>query len=87
MLGGTVCSMHGGKIPQVAKAARQRILEAADPAAAKLVALLDSQDERISLAAARDLLDRAGEKAPTQIEIITDAAIEADIARIEAEQA
>ncbi len=59
--------MHGGKIPNVVKAAKQRIMEAADPAAAKLVLLLDSEDERISLAAARDLLDRAGHKPPTEV--------------------
>ena len=67
--GGTVCGTHGGSAPQVKNKARQRIMEAADPAAARLVELMESQDERISLAAARDLLDRAGHKAPTVVEI------------------
>ena len=47
----------------------QRLLDAADPAAARLVQLVGSKDERIGLAAARDLLDRLGHKAPTEIKI------------------
>lgn len=61
--------MHGGGSPLVQAKAKQRIMEAADPAAAKMVELMESLDERISLAAARDLLDRAGFKAPTEVKI------------------
>ena len=75
ILGGTVCKIHGGGAPAVINKARQRIMEAADPAAARMVELMESLDERISLAASRDLLDRAGHKAPTEISIISDEAL------------
>ena len=68
ILGGTVCKIHGGGAPAVKKAARQRLLDAADPAAAKLVELLDSDDERIQLAASNSLLDRTDGKPTTKIE-------------------
>ena len=58
--GAVVCRMHGGAAPQVREAARRRLLEAADPAAARLVELLDSDDENIALRAAVALLDRSG---------------------------
>jgi len=62
--GGTVCRFHGGGAPQVKNKALQRILEAADPAAAELIRLATgSKDERTRLAAVRDLLDRASVKA------------------------
>lgn len=62
-MGGTnVCRMHGGAAPQVRRRAQQRILEASDKAAARLVAMMqdDNIAPAIQLAAARDLLDRAG---------------------------
>jgi hypothetical protein len=52
--------MHGGKAPLVQKKARERLLEAADPAAAKLAELIDSDDEAVALRAAMALLDRSG---------------------------
>lgn len=60
--GTNVCRMHGGSAPQVRAKAEQRILEAADPAAAKIVALMHDKKVpyTVQLAAARDLLDRAG---------------------------
>lgn len=60
--GGTVCGKHGGSAPQVKAKAQQRILAAADGAAAKLVALMQDKNvpAQVQLAAARDLLDRAG---------------------------
>ncbi len=61
--------MHGGSAPQVVAAARRRLLEAADPAAARLVELMASDDERIGLRAARDILDRAGLAAHARVEI------------------
>ena len=70
ILGGRVCGTHGGSAPQVRNAARRRLMEAADPAAARLVELLDSDDERIRLGAAKDLLDRAGHKPPTEVSFV-----------------
>lgn len=68
--GSTVCVMHGGAAPQVQNAARRRLLEAADPAAAELVKLLDSPDEQIRLRAATALLDRSGHGASsTQVQV------------------
>jgi hypothetical protein len=58
--GGSVCGSHGGRAPQVKRTARQRLLEAADPAAARLVKALESEDERAAIAAAKLILDRAG---------------------------
>src|SRR5690606_7900081 len=59
MKGATVCASHGGSAPQVRAAAQRRLLEAADPVAARLVHLaLNSDDEKVQLAACRDLLDR-----------------------------
>jgi hypothetical protein len=62
MAGTNVCRMHGGAAPQVRRRAQQRILEASDKAAARLVAMMqdDTIAPAIQLAAARDLLDRAG---------------------------
>jgi len=60
--GGTVCRMHGGAAPQVRRAAAVRILMASDLAAARLVAMMQDKSlpAVVQLAAARDLLDRAG---------------------------
>ena len=60
--GTNVCRMHGGAAPQVKMKAEQRIREAADPAAAKIVSLMQNPKVPyfLQLAAARDLLDRAG---------------------------
>ena len=60
--GGNVCRMHGGGAPQVRRRAQERILAAADGAAARLIEFMN--DGRVPwpvrLTAARDLLDRAG---------------------------
>lgn len=60
--GATVCWHHGGAAPQVRRKAEERIAAAADPAAAKLVELMSSRKVpySVQLAAAKDLLDRAG---------------------------
>lgn len=62
MNGQKVCRMHGGASAASRARAKERILAASDPAAAKIVQLM--QDKRVpplvQLAAARDLLDRAG---------------------------
>lgn len=65
--------MHGGSAPQVIAAARMRILQAADPAAARLVsiALARGRDKNVepqqSLVAIRELLNRAGITAAPQV--------------------
>jgi hypothetical protein len=73
IIGGTVCVKHGGGAPQVQKAARQRILDAAQDAVSTLIRA--TTDETVPwpvrLAAARDLLDRAGEGAKQQVEVTT----------------
>ncbi|MFH9478051.1 HGGxSTG domain-containing protein [Streptomyces anulatus] len=63
--GGTVCRVHGGSAPQVKNKAAQRIAEAADPAAAKLVEMLHDKavPAAVRLGVIKDLLDRAGLKA------------------------
>jgi hypothetical protein len=75
--------MHGASAPQVREAARRRLLEAADSAAAELVRLaLGSPDHRVRLQACRDILDRADVRevlAPT----LSDEWIDAEIARLE----
>jgi len=60
--GARVCWHHGGAAPQVKRKAEERIAAAADPAAAKLVELMSSKKVPypVQLAAAKDLLDRAG---------------------------
>lgn len=55
-----MCRIHGGAAPQVLKKARERLLDAADPASAKLRELLDSDDEAVALRAATAILDRSG---------------------------
>jgi hypothetical protein len=71
MNGSSVCRMHGGAAPQVRRRAEQRILEASDKAAATLVRIM--QDTTIApalqIAAARDLLDRAGLSGKQTLEI------------------
>lgn len=69
--GARVCRMHGGAAPQVRAAAQVRILMASDLAAKKLIDLMSSPkvDDRVKLAAARDLLDRANLAGTQNIEI------------------
>jgi hypothetical protein len=69
MKGSTVCRMHGGAAPQVRRRAQQRLLEASDLAAAKLVTMMQDKTlpPAVQLAAARDLLDRAGVASPDEL--------------------
>ena len=64
--GGKVCRVHGGSAPQVRNAALQRILAAADPAAARLVEIALSKKSKDSdaIAAIRELLNRASVAVP-----------------------
>lgn len=71
MNGQRVCHMHGGATKASRERAKDRIMEAADPAAAHIVKLMkDSKvPPAVQLAAARDLLDRAGLTAKHGLEI------------------
>jgi len=61
ILGGAVCSFHGGKSPQAKRSARQRLAELVDPALTALAELVRQRKlPNVRLGAARDLLDRAG---------------------------
>lgn len=66
-----MCTSHGARAPQVRRKAQQRILEASDKAAAKLIELMSSPKvaDNVKLAAARDLLDRANIVGTQQVAI------------------
>ncbi|OPX12843.1 hypothetical protein [Mycobacterium sp. AT1] len=71
MKGQRVCGSHGGKAKKSIEAAKRRIAESADPAAAQLVKLAFDKREtaEIRLRATLQLLDRAGLNARTAIDI------------------
>ena len=79
--------MHGGAAPQVIRKAQQRLDDLVDPAITQLVAIIEHADTppAVRLAAIRDVLDRTGHKAPTQIEIISRETLEAEYERLLAE--
>ena len=86
--GGTVCRTHGGSAPRVRAAGARRVFEAlVAPAQLQYRNIIEdpSTPPAVRLAALRDLFDRTGYKTPTQIEVLTDAMVEAEIARREAE--
>lgn len=63
-----VCATHGANAPQVKRAARQRLEEAADRMAAHLLGLAENaSSEAIQLGATNSALDRAGLKAPSEV--------------------
>lgn len=89
--GGTTCRIHGGKAPQVLAAGARRVMEAlVGPALLQYDRLIRDPmvDDRVKAPMIRDLLDRTGYKAPTQIELqyLPDSVIEAEIERLEEEQ-
>jgi hypothetical protein len=63
--------MHGGAAPQTRAKAQERILAAADPAAANLVRWMGDPkiEMRLRIQIAQDLLDRAGISGKTSVEI------------------
>lgn len=79
--GATVCIVHGGAAPQVRRKAEERIRELVNPALARIARLIGddaepgAESEAVSLAAARDILDRAGYGATHKL----DARIEGDV--------
>lgn len=60
--GGTVCTTHGGRAPQVVKSARERLLALVDPAFAVLLKILTdpNADDSVKVRAAIATLDRTG---------------------------
>jgi hypothetical protein len=69
IVGGRVCSAHGGKAPQVARSAAERLAALVDPAIAELARLVRRADsDTIKLAAIKDVLDRAGYKPKERVE-------------------
>ena len=86
--GGKVCWKHGGNAPQVRAASARRVFEAlVAPALIQYRNIIEdpTTPAAVRLAAVKDLFDRTGHKMPVQIEVMTDAMVEAEIARREAE--
>lgn len=69
MNGSSTCRMHGSATKAARAKAQERIAAAADPAAAKLVELMQSKKvpHHVQLLAARDILDRAGLKSANEL--------------------
>ena len=90
LLGAKTCKFHGSAAPQVKAASARRVLEAlVGPALMKMRDILNDPHTppAVRLAAVKDILDRTGYKPAQTVEIITIGAIEAEIARLEAELA
>jgi hypothetical protein len=66
--------MHGGAAPQVRQAAAARLAALVDPALDTLQRALRSSDLGVAVRAARDVLDRAGYRASTQVDLNVDEA-------------
>lgn len=62
ILGGTVCSKHGGRAPHIKAAAKARLENAADRLAKQLLGMAEDpkMPPAVKLAALKDALDRAG---------------------------
>jgi hypothetical protein len=68
--GCNVCVTHGGAAPQVRRAAALRLASLIDPAIGVLSKSMKSKSESISLAAARDVLDRNQMKDALQVQLL-----------------
>ena len=65
-----MCRMHGGRAPQVQAAAAERLKALAGRAVDVLEDFLeDTESGALRLAAARDVLDRAGYKATEKVDL------------------
>lgn len=68
------------------EAARRRLLELVDPALVRLDRMVrESSDERLVLAAVKEVLSRSGIEPPIPVAEITRELLENEIARLEAE--
>jgi len=83
--GGTVCAMHGGKATQVKKKARERFNDLVDPAINLLAAVINNEKMPAAsrVAAAKDILDRAGYKPVDKTQDVTPESKEAKALRKE----
>lgn len=77
-VGTNVCHSHGANIPAVKAAAAQRLAEASEIVALRLIGLTDVADEmgtpvehKNRIAASNSVLDRAGVKGSVEVEITT----------------
>jgi len=69
ILGGFVCHIHGGKTPIAILSAEERIRALVDPSLDRIQkTIADDDNPQLALAAARDILDRAGYKATEKIQ-------------------
>jgi len=67
--GGKVCVVHGGRAPQVLRRAEERIQAMVAPALDRVRSTIaDDDNPALALAAARDILDRAGYKATEKVQ-------------------
>lgn len=70
MLGQAVCASHGGRAPQCLKSARERIQAMVAPALSVMERRLEDEEQpQLQMAAAKDLLDRAGYSARAKVEV------------------
>ena len=71
--GATVCRKHGASAPQVKRKARERFNDLVDPAINRLAKVIDDDNVPAAsqVAAAKDILDRAGYKPVEQIHDVT----------------
>lgn len=71
--GGNRCRLHGGASPLAQQKAKERLLAAADPAAAVLVEIVKDEElkPRDRIRAAKEILDRAGVEAASAVELGT----------------
>jgi hypothetical protein len=68
ILGSTVCRYHGGAAEHVKRAARARIENATDLVAKELISIaLSGDSDATRVTAIKDLLDRGGLKAPSEV--------------------
>lgn len=69
--GSNVCATHGGRAPQVKRRAQQRLDESSDIAVRRIVAIMndDTTPVQVRLAAAKDVLDRAGLSGAHRVEL------------------
>lgn len=71
--GGTVCKNHGGAASQVKNKAKLRLLEMVDPALKELNRImLTGADDKVKLAAVKDILDRAGVPRQTETTVMVE---------------